>query len=783
MEVFRRFMNNNNFKLSLSKSAAFDSRFFPYSKPMVNWLIRFYWNLVLFLKLSWKFPVANIRYCRKVMYPKVIVWLHRFKAIHILKGSTSFYRYSVFIILFSFLVLKDYKVFSLPFFNSDEKTTPKTDENNSIDYYLKLSFDLIDIDPAKGIRISRKAEELAIQENDSKSIKRVYYLLGHHYNALNYHDSAITYLRLYLHDRSTLDSAADYSIYNLLGSSYNDIRKIDSANYFFNIARKIAESEGDDIKIAAVYNNLAINHDASGQLDTSISYYMKALRIFERIGEKQYAATIYGNIGLLSLTNGDNENALEYLQKALEISKEIGNNPEIIRATTNLGTAYSSLNRFDEAKQSFETGLNLSLQYEMDYEVSRAHFNLGNLFFKIADYPNALSHFQKSLAIAIELNIPQGILYNSINMAEIETRMGAYDSASARLEIADQIASDLSLEIHRDIILLAYTELESAKGNYKKALEYHKQYSSFVDSIRNERNAKQLHEMLTKYESEKKTLENEQLRDKNLIQKKEIYNQRLILVILHLVVLFLIGILVLVRRNHKKLAQVNQQLSELNTELSTERELLDLSNKTKDKFFSIIAHDLRNPFNSILGFSELLSTQIETKNYERVAYYSEIIKKSSQNAFELLINLLEWTRNQTGRIDFKPENINLFQVIENTTELFGDVAIQKSIFIEKDISKDTLVYADRDMLNTILRNLVSNAIKFSPSNGSITISAQETDNESFISIRDNGVGISKERIGKLFLIEENDSTIGTLNVSVSGLPLLGFSLFNLRLTA
>ena len=196
------------------------------------------------------------------------------------------------------------------------------------------------------------------------------------------------------------------------------------------------------------------------------------------------------------------------------------------------------------------------------------------------------------------------------------------------------------------------------------------------------------------------------------------------------------------------------------------------SNATKDKFFSIIAHDLKGPFNSIIGFSNILTEQVHEKDYDGIEEYARIIQNSSQRAMDLLLNLLEWSRSQTGRIVFNPEFVEIVTLINQVTELMNDSAQQKSIIISKKLPRNAPVIADKAMINTILRNTISNAIKFTHPGGQIIISVEQQKNELMIAIADNGLGIKKEAIDKLFRIEESNSTYGTQNERGTGLGLI-----------
>ncbi|MBW8334501.1 MAG: PAS domain-containing sensor histidine kinase [Prolixibacteraceae bacterium] len=195
-------------------------------------------------------------------------------------------------------------------------------------------------------------------------------------------------------------------------------------------------------------------------------------------------------------------------------------------------------------------------------------------------------------------------------------------------------------------------------------------------------------------------------------------------------------------------------------------------NATKDKFFSIIAHDLRNPFNSIIGFSDLLAKQVQEKDYESISNYSQIILNSSQRAMDLLMNLMDWSRMQTGRIEFIPECFDLVELTNEVLKLLNNSSQQKSIAVSTEFPPLIFVLADKQMISTVLRNLISNAIKFAHTGGEICISAKPKQGEWVITIADNGVGINKETIDKLFRIDESYSTLGTQNEKGTGLGLL-----------
>lgn len=195
-------------------------------------------------------------------------------------------------------------------------------------------------------------------------------------------------------------------------------------------------------------------------------------------------------------------------------------------------------------------------------------------------------------------------------------------------------------------------------------------------------------------------------------------------------------------------------------------------NATKDKFFSIIAHDLKSPFNNIVVLSNLLVEQVQSNDKENIEEYAGLISSSTQQAMSLLVNLLDWSRSQTGRLVCTPEYIDLVSVVNETEALLSESLRQKSIVLKKELPRTLLAHADKVMISTVLRNLVSNAIKFTRPNGQIIISSRKTETELSISVIDNGVGMNEETLGKLFRIEESISTKGTDNERGTGLGLI-----------
>lgn len=242
------------------------------------------------------------------------------------------------------------------------------------------------------------------------------------------------------------------------------------------------------------------------------------------------------------------------------------------------------------------------------------------------------------------------------------------------------------------------------------------------------------------------------------IIKKEIITD----LILHSVflILGLSGLFVYYRKARKYYSTLKNK----NTELQK-------TNATKDKLFSIIAHDLQSPFNTILGYSELLITDYDSFDEDKRKEFINMIDKSSNQAFHLLKDLLLWAQSQTNNIKIAKEDLNLYEVINDSIDAYTPGADSKNISHEIKVDKNLIIFADKMAIRTVISNIFNNAIKFTPQNGNIIIAGTQKENNIVISITDNGVGIPAEKLPKLFIFEESNSTLGTEKEKGIGLGL------------
>lgn len=312
----------------------------------------------------------------------------------------------------------------------------------------------------------------------------------------------------------------------------------------------------------------------------------------------------------------------------------------------------------------------------------------------------------------------------------------------------------------------------SALKDYEQALKYKDLYIAISDFIYGEENERRIAELQTRFEIAEKEREIESLKIDNELRDLAIQKQTNFRNFLITGMVLLLIILLLIVYLYRNKRQSNQQLRLTNNTVHQQNQELQELNATKDKFFSIISHDLKGPLNSLTAFSGLLINHADALSREEIQMLATDLDKSLKNLLSLLENLLEWSRTQTSKRELSTEPLPLREFVQVNVELLQKMADNKQIRIHTNVAVNTTVLAGRNQLNAVLRNLISNAVKFTEPGGRVTISAIEWRNIVEVSIQDTGVGISKEAMDRLFRIEYKHSTTGTANEKGTGLGLM-----------
>lgn len=562
--------------------------------------------------------------------------------------------------------------------------------------------------------------------------------------------------------------ADDTAKVNLMNRLADELKDFDTGKglYYANNALALAEKLNYRLGIGEAHKALGINYYRMGIYDASLDNNLKAISIFKELNEPILLSKTYNNIGLVYYARNQFSKAKSYILQGLEIANKIKNNTEMSRLLHNLALIEFEYGDFNKSIENHYKSYYFAKSENNLMLMGYNYLSIGKCFIKLNKLDSAQIQIQESIKIFQKLKNPNltAMAYNQFAdfLMNIKNYSEALNFAQKANKIGESIGSRYIVLEASDLIAKAYLSIK----DYENALKYRTKFFELSDTMRNESNIKSIAYIEAKHEYD------HQLKELNLKKENEIriskINSKIAIffaVLMIIVSIVLYSFYRLKSRTNTQLLHKTEEISELNLKLKH-------LNNTKDKFFSIIAHDLRSPFNAIMGFSELLAEQIREKNYENIEEYADIIQNSSQRSMDLLKNLLDWARLQTGKIEFKAVDFSLNDTVTETIALLNDAASQKSIQILNTINQEIKIHADPSMMGTILRNLISNAIKFSNPGGKITISTEQKENELVLLVSDNGTGISKADQLRMFKIEENFSLKGTQNETGTGLGLI-----------
>jgi signal transduction histidine kinase len=358
-------------------------------------------------------------------------------------------------------------------------------------------------------------------------------------------------------------------------------------------------------------------------------------------------------------------------------------------------------------------------------------------------------------------------------MGFIFFKSGQYQSAiqalTRSIELNDQFNRGLKIKATCENIL---AKIYEKTGDYRAALEHTKRHIQYANSMALKEKYDQIANLEKRYESEKKEREIERLAAQQQITLIRLRKNKQLkeLGIAGVALLLLLAFLIWLKYLDKK--KTNIVLEEKNKVIVQSEHELRVLNASKNKFFSIIAHDLKNPLHTVLGYADLLNKEYDRFGDEDRRKFAHHIYQSTNNIFRLLQNLLEWSRTQTGRMNFSPAIVEYQRLLDNSLNVLKALADQKNIVIKTGNDPELKIFADPFMIETVLRNLINNAIKFTPEGGQIEVSAKKADGQVVVSVSDTGIGISEEETQNLFRIDSKVKRKGTNNEEGTGLGLI-----------
>ena len=516
-----------------------------------------------------------------------------------------------------------------------------------------------------------------------------------------------------------------------------------------------------------------------GDLTRSMEHYMEALEIREQIGDSDQIASSYNNIGAVYLQMKDYEQALNFLKKAEPIFQALEDEAHLFSIMNNIGAVFVKDEKYDTAYQYFTKAYEMALRTGNEEDVSIALTNLGETSLSMGQLEQSLEYQEKAQEISRKLGhkAMMATIYTNLGKTHLEMKnfKKAFNAFQTSLDLSREVNSLPDLRENYQFL----AEYYDVQGNYKQALRYFRLYASTSDSINSQEAMIRIKEMENISQAKSLRQEIELLRKDNEISKLKATRLKYTIIFLAAVSLMVILVFVVYYQKNRLKRVTNKLLEEKNKELEKANQKLQLSekhlkelNSTKDKFFSIIGHDLRNPLNALLGFSELISGNSRDYTSEEIQRYSKIINEAAKNIHLLIENLLEWSRSQSGNIDYQPERIDLSAMVSEIIKVFEIHADKKGVNLVSEVLDGTIITADRNLLSTIVRNLVNNAVKFTPNGGQVRVFCEQSDNELIISVEDTGIGMSEEQLANLFKLDSNVTMPGTSEEKGTGLGLI-----------
>lgn len=530
-------------------------------------------------------------------------------------------------------------------------------------------------------------------------------------------------------------------------------------------AFNLANNTGAQELAAEALNYMGLIYWKWSDYGKAIDYFFRSLKIKETLDDKSEIALTLNNIAFVYNEMNQVEQSIVYSNKVLEMTRTLKDNYVLGRVLNNLGVSYFKKKIYDKAAGYQNESLRIKELAGDKSGMAYSYNDLGNIFLAGKKYEEALIYYNKSLEIRKQLKDKFGIASVLFNIAEVQREKGDVAISQASFKSALDYALSIGNKRLEANIYRELSEINRARGNNDLAFTYLRKYSAILDSVWNKETRDRILELSVIYDVDSKDHE---LRIKNLEiekeQNKTIYGY---------IVLFLslVAIVVLYIR-YSSVKQVKKQLEKVNKDIEEKSKALESAVKSRDRFFSIISHDLKSPFFGLKGLAEILAEDSEELTEEEKNLFLVKLNRTVKDIYMLLENLLDWSRLQSKRMEYNPEVFDLFDELSHSLFLLSQNAERKSIKLINTVPEGTNVLADRRMIHSVIQNLVTNAIKFTYEKGKVEITAQSLENVVIVNVIDHGIGMPSEFKDKLFQIDSQTTSRGTNDEKGTGLGLI-----------
>ncbi len=646
----------------------------------------------------------------------------------------------------------------------------------------------------KGVEYARNAVKIAKKLKNAAAEGLAYNHLGDLLNKVNRQswDTSLVYYQKALEIRRLLAKKQPQSLDKKLdlALTLSDIAfaywmwgKLSQALEYYKESLKIADViYQKDAKytkiegfIAMRRNNMGAIYWAQSKYKEAIEDYLKALRIYEKIDYPGRINQVMTNIGMVYFEWQQYDKAIEYYRKAIKIAQKIEHYEGLGYAQNNLGNLFEEIKQYDSAMVYFEKSAQSYLKVGDGKGAGLNYNSIGSIYQKKEKYTKAIEEYTKASDIAQENQSKYWIATTSKNLASAFLALKQWEKTKANLSLSQKIAIE---EGYKDIVkdnYLIYAELYEQIKQPEKALEQYRLFMMMKDSIFSEDKFKQISQIEAQYEFEKNQKDNEILKQKNEIQEKNLLQSQYEKIALTLFIFLLLCFVAYVWFGRQKLKITHQQLQQRNLQNYQQKKILESQaaqleevNEVKDRLFSIVAHDLKSPIAQLEAVMALVQDE-HISETELKKILPEINKNISYTS-DLINNLLHWAKSQMQGLSIDAAPFDIHSLVRNKVNLLEKTAEQKEIHLKNEIPIGTEVFADPDMIDLVLRNLISNALKFCHKGDKITIKAYLQQDFIRIAVEDTGQGISPENLPKIFN-HQNFTTRGTANEKGTGLGL------------
>lgn len=532
---------------------------------------------------------------------------------------------------------------------------------------------------------------------------------------------------------------------NFLGSAYNykmdNVKALEHYKASLDLLDLLPEDEqgrtnaGVRLNMASIYMNQGSYNDAFENFLLAVSYS-------EMIGDTAFWVTSLNNLGLAYNEINNFEESIYYLKKAEALAQAKNLRNDLYRINLNLANANLNSGNFAEAELRYQQAMQLEQELRPGSPPVIILYNLGRLKTKTGDYTQAREYLNESLKYSQELNIKPGIYYNNTGFGQLYLEMQRYEEAVAHLLVALQAALEMnSTPFIQETRQILYTTYKLAE-NYEEAFHHLEKFHLAEDSLFNVEKARELANLESQLALDRQSEINELLQEKQRSQERRLQMQFFTIVAAALIIVLILVILFMMRKRAKEKEMAN-------TFLQKQKEELEEVNHAKDKLFSIVAHDLRSPLTALQGILYLIKNRVlSNDDIQKLAQDLEISVQQNINSME---DLLAWASQQLAGVNMDFEVLNAKEIADNVLEKQSLMFQNKKIQIVNTVGHDTLIIGDHNALQLILRNLISNSIKFTPAGGSVAISAESAGDNIILKVADTGIGIPAKDADKVFM--------------------------------